>query len=92
MLNNDDEGDDEMIILPETNLCNYHVSGKLGGIMNKYRNEGGNNQNNYNLNNNKNALLEHKYGNLNSNNDDNNDKKITRNTYNIEEEFRIKKK
>ena len=92
ILNNDDnEGEDEMIILPETNLCNYHVSGKLGRRMNKYRNEDGNYQNNYNVNNNnKNSILEHKYGNIISNNDNKNDDYVKRNTYNIEEEFKFK--
>ena len=86
ILNNEDEKEG-MVILPETNLCNYISSGELGGIMNKYMNIGENLENNYDLNNNNNPLLEHKYGNYSQK--DENDKNIIkkRNTYNIEEEF-----
>ena len=91
ILNNGVE-DDEIIILPETNLCNYNVSGQLGGLMNKYRNEGIVYQNNDLNNNNTNSLLDYKYGNIYSNNDIEKDNSIKRNTYNIDEEFKLKKK
>jgi len=73
--------EDAMIILPETNLCNYQVSGKLGNMMKQYMNKESNLEIN-DLNKNK-TLLEHKYGTIESlsNNE------IKRKTYNIEEEF-----
>ena len=87
ILNNDDE-EEGLAILPESNFCNYHISGKLGGVMNKYMNEG------VNFENNKNSLLEYKYGKYSPNNENENGRNgsITnkRNTYNIEEEFEIK--
>ena len=82
LLNNDSE--EEMIIL---NLCNYHVSGKLGGMMNKYMNKEDLIKNNYDFNNNKDSLLEHKYGGNSLNNDDEKNNYNERSTYNIEEEF-----
>ena len=71
----DDEGGDGMAILPDTNICNYKVSGKLGFLENKYRNE-------RRYFDNDNSLLEYKYG-----NDSNNNIGNVRSTYNIEEEF-----
>ena len=71
----DDEGGDGMAILPDTNICNYKVSGKLGGLENKYRNERRYFEND-------NSLLEYKYG-----NDSNKNIGNIRSTYNIEEEF-----
>ena len=84
LLNNNDSEED-MIILPETNLCNYHVSGKLGGMMDKYMNKEG--LINYDFNNNKDLLLEHKYGGNSLNNEDEKNDYNKRSTYNIEEEF-----
>ena len=81
VLNNDDE-DEGMIILPVTNLCNYHVSGNLGGVMNKYmiKNDDKSIEE-------KKLLLELKYGNSSSNDKNKNENLGKRNTYNIEEEF-----
>ena len=84
LINNDNE-DEEMIILPETNLCNYKVSGKLGEIMNRYMTK-----NSDNFNDEQNSLLEHKYGNYPSNSENKNENIGKRTTYNIEEEFPIK--
>ena len=85
LVNEDEE--DAMIILPETNLCNYNMSGKLGNSMDKYINKEGI-RGNYDLNDNKDSILEHKYGNKSSNSEINNGNNIIiRNTYNIEEEF-----
>lgn len=75
--------EDAMIILPETNLCNYQVSGKLGNMMKQYMNK----ESNLEINkiNKNNSLLDHKYGNFIIEPLANNE--IKRNTYNIEEEF-----
>ena len=67
--------EDDLIALPETNFCNYKLSGQLGGTMDKYINKKnfGNlddlnnlygNYDNYYENN---SLLRHKYGNNNFN-------------------------
>jgi chromosome segregation ATPase len=80
-----EETDEEMIVLPETNLCNYHVSGRLGNTMNKYINTGGFIENGGNSN--KNSLLEHKYGDNSSYPENIKSDNGKRTTYNIEEEF-----
>ena len=69
--NIDNNIEDDLIALPETNFCNYKLSGQLGGTMDKYINKKnfGNLENinnlygdyeNYYENN---SLLRHKYGN-----------------------------
>ena len=89
------------MILPETNFCNYQLSGKLGGAVDKYLNNptrSGNNQGGS-------SLLEHKYGNYSSMSNSNNNVgnnadqmgnsigsmnsgyNMGKNTYNIEEEY-----
>ena len=50
------------MILPETNFCNYQISGKLGGTVDKYLNNPGRSGG---LNQGGSSLLEHKYGNNN---------------------------
>ena len=74
--------EDAMIILPETNLCNYQVSGKLGNMMKQYMNK----ESNLEINelNKNNSLLDHKY---NYTIEPLANNEIKRKTYNIEEEF-----
>ena len=80
---NNINNEDAMIILPETNLCNYQVSGKLGNMMKHYMNKESNLEiNDLNKNN---SLIDHKYGNYIIEPLSNNE--IKRKTYNIEEEF-----
>ena len=79
-------GEEGMAVLPQTNICNYNISGRLGGLENRYRNE-------RDYFGNENSLLEHKYGNnlIKDDKNNNNNNIYVRNTYNIEEEFPDKK-
>ena len=87
------------MILPETNFCNYQLSGKLGGAVDKYLNNPGRSGI---TNQGSSSLLEHKYGNYSSMSNSNNNNadqmgnsigsinsgfNVGKNTYNIEEEY-----
>ena len=80
-LNNNNDLEEDLIALPETNICNYKLSGQLGGTMDKYINKK-NFVNLQNLNNlygdyenyyENNSLLKHRYGinNINGNSGEN---------------------
>ena len=85
--NNNNYLEDDLLALPETNLCNYKLSGQLGGTMDKYITK----KNFYNTDNlngiygeyyyDNNSILKYKYG--------NNDKNLNYEEakYNIMEEY-----